>query len=390
MQYKPLLLIKKALCLLLATLLCGVLAVSSLEAARPFPALPPYVVVPKTAEHDSYILTQLFLAAFDAKDIETIQRLVRQGMLSSPQEFPHFMNLVLHLVKQPDSRLFMLLSPVSEHIANPSRPVDISALLHLSGLISGQILPGGKMVSDSPEAQKEREEQLLRQRIKFYDEDLATAPASPARSSSGGAEDQFGQESLLFEKGTSSGSQFIWTRSPYPGSIITSTAVDARLANGTLWGGVRQIAEESNGFISEQNMFFVIRNGIIGFAQPRNVEEEDFYADEQPRPHEILNTEVMPLELHAPCPCQMQVQSVRDNDGWPPRMVLYLAQSNARPDESDFLCRAQCVLTYNWDGGEYVLSRKMCVDENAFGIWPYSPEIFDQFFPPAGELQVPQ
>lgn len=362
-----------------AALLCCLLASPALEAATPAAETPSYILAPRSTEHDSYILTQLFLAAFDANDLEIIQRLVRQGMLSAPQEFPHFMALVLELVKQPDSRLFMLLSPISEHIAAPSRPVDISALLHLTGLISGRIAPGGKSATPG---QQSAEETPLRYRIKFYDDGTTPAAplAPPAEVDAVSAPEH--AESLLFER-SPSGSQFTWVRSPYPGTRLTNTAVDSRLENGQVWGGVRILSEDSE-FISEKNVFFVLRNGIISFAQPRNVTEADFYANEEARPHEIIDADSDALPgWQAPKPCQMQIQTVQDNNAWPPRLRLYLEQSNAGPAESDFLCRAQCVLTYNWDGEEYVLTRKLCMDENAFGVWPYSPEKFEQHFSPA-------
>jgi hypothetical protein len=261
----------------------------------------------------------------------------------------------------------MLLSPLAARIAEPARPADVQAMVRLAGMFSGRLLPGGRSLDD-PAQREARSKQLLHQRIKFYYDSGSPARLRPSPDTEEASE----KESLRFEavnpvNPRPESSECIWRRSPEPDLWVVSTALDIRLDDGSVWGSVHTRMSRDDWW-NEDSGVFAVRGGIISFIRPREVSEGDFYADEQARPHALS------LETGEEMrPCLMAIRTSGSGDEWPPELTLALLQSNAG-EESDFLCRAQCVLSYAWDGGQYELSGKYCAGREAWGIWPYSPE----------------
>ncbi len=356
---------------------------------KPVTRLPAYVVVLPSETRDNYILTQLFYAAFDADDIELVQQVVRQGLLSAPKDFPLVMALTLELLKKPDSRLFMLLSPISAHIANPGKPADISAMAHMANLLSGRILPGGARLDAHPELLEARDRQLLRTRIRFYTEDEQPQAVQDEEQSPEPAQPETGadKESLVFERKAAQtqdeppASTLTWSRALLPGQRIISTASDAHMEDGSTWGEVRIITYDMP-VAHTQSAFFAVRDGIITFAQPRGLTEADFYADEKTRVHYLKEFEeemhVVRPDGSVPQPCRMEIQTTPMDDNWPPELGVLLQQTNPGLAHSNFLCRAQCRLTYTWDGEEYAITGKYCAGDGQWGVWPYSPERYEE------------
>lgn len=346
------------------------LCASPVWPARRGDALPNHLVYVPDVYPDNYILTQLFYSAFHMDDLAAMQNIVSQGILAYPNDFPRFMALTLELAKKPDSRLFMLLTPLAPYVADQSKPADLASVVELTNIFSGK--------SASPSAPS------LRDRIKFYEDEAKVVrprgpaanqpeqkPESPAAPPGGG-------ESMVFTRltGNAPRTRLLWTKDLSGGHKLVSEASDAPLPDGGIWGGVRISLEGAD---NARTAYFSVNNGIIAFAGPRGISEADFYADQTARPHlsPNVNTEAFALRPDgaAPRPCDMHIQ-VRDRGrSSPPELFVQLEQLNAGLEYSDFLCRAQCVLSYSWDGHTYSLSGKACT-QSGWGVWPYSDERF--------------
>lgn len=375
-------------CLALAALLscpaAGAAQPQSREQAAP--QAPDYLIQP--AEYrDSYILTQLFYSAFSVDDLGPMQQLVSQGLLAHPEGFPRFMALTLELLRTPDSRLFMLLSPVAPHLADASRPADLESAIRLTDILTGQRLPGGGIAEPS-----------LKDRIKFYEDDSRVAhrapesatdaeAAQPAQPPVPGRNQDAAEpppayidgkgESLVFSRHPGNGAgpytELIWTR-PGPdqnsGQSVSSRALESALPDGSVWGGVYT---DVSGRAGSDLAFFMVRDGIITFALPKDIDEGDFYADEKARPRQAEGLDPAAFAARpdgaAPRPCEMRVIISPLDDSMPPELSARLEQSNAEPGESDFICRPQCALSYSWGENGYYLSGKSCA-QGGWGVWP--------------------
>lgn len=365
--------------LCLALLLCCTAFSAPAPGAQPTQGGRNYVVTPD-AYRDTYILTQLFYSAFSVNDLTPMQHVASQGMLAYPDDFRRFMALCMELLKTSDTRLFMLLAPLAPHMADRTQPADIESVIRLTNIISGRSLPGVG----------QPEEPSLKSRIKFYEDNsrVLRRPAPEAEPPVPGANDPAaGQpqnapayiaadaESFSFTRSNGS-TQANWTRDGSGGQKITSRAVSSVLEDGSVWGGVYT---NFSGQSDTELAFFVVRDDIISFALPKGVSEGNFYADEEPRPHQ---TAALDPDMFArrpdgavPRPCEMRVVISPLDDAMPPELSLRLEQNNAGRGVSDFICRPQCVLTYTWDENGYVLSGKSCM-ESGWGVWPHSDESY--------------
>lgn len=330
-----------------------------------------YVVYPG-AYRDNYILTQVFYSAFSVENLPAMQHVVSQGMLAYPNDFPRFMALTLELVKTPDSRLFMLLSPLAPYMAGQAEAADLATVMNVADILSGQRAPGGAGG------------QSLLGRIKYYEDNSRTvSPNSEDKQqfSAGAAEETLpeaegGGEKFNFIRNAGGDilSGTVWTRSGQGGQSITSRAVDSLLPDEAIWGGVYT---NSSGNREVGLAFFVVRGGIISFALPGDINESNFYADELPRPHQSDNLDPAIFAGRAdgavPRPCEMRIVIAQRDDSLPPELVVHLEQSNAGREKSDFICKPQCVLGYSWGDDGYYLSGKSCV-QSGWGVWPHGDE----------------
>lgn len=349
-----------------------------------------YIVRPE-AYRDNYILTQLFYSAFSVDDLEAIQHVVSQGMLAYPDDFPRFMSLTLELLKKQDARLFMLLAPIAPYVADKANPAEFESVVRLTDIISGRVLPGGG----------QPEEPSLKSRIKFYEDSsrvvrrpVPAQPAAPvappvpgekeAQDPAPGAPAYIAGDGETFsftrmnDGESPASSEFIWTRAGSAERKLNSRAVSSLLPDGALWGGVYT---DFAGQSVTKLAFFIVKDGIINFALPSGINEGNFYADEEARPHQSneLGAELFSRRADGalPRPCEMRVVISPRDDAMPPELAVSLEQTNAGRGSSDFICRPQCVLSYSWAGEGYVLSGKSCV-QSGWGIWPYSEERYRQ------------
>lgn len=356
--------------LLFCSLLCTTVSLSATRTEQP------NYVVRTEPYRENYILTQLFYSAFSVDDLAPIQQLVKQGLSDYPNDFPRFMSLCLEMLKKPDSRLFMLLSPLAPYMADQSHPADLESVIHLTNILSGKVLPGGGAPSQPS----------LISRIKFYEDNTRVVqreqpeqkealPAPPVpgenrhdppATSPAYVADK--DESLVFTRNPAQTdgvplSQLSWVR---PGA--SSRALDSILPDGSLWGGVYTNINRQR---EEELSFFMVRDGIISFALPKNISEGDFYADEKARPHHTKDFDQSRLNGTNPRPCEMQIVIRPWDDAMPPELSVSLEQTNAGLDASDFICRPQCSLSYSWAENGYELSGKSCV-QSGWGVWPHS------------------
>ncbi|MDR2050235.1 MAG: hypothetical protein LBQ63_00450 [Deltaproteobacteria bacterium] len=218
-------------------LLCCLYPATGLAGASPsLPSgLPSYTLPPPKTQYDSYILTQLFLAAFDAGDIESVQVALRQGMLSAPRDFPRVMALTLELIRNPDERLFMLLYPLAEYVSSPERAVDISPMIRLTDMLTGYAPPA----EPRPEA---------------------GSPSGPGEIPPGSGTTEPGK--LFFKESPPHSLALVWERELKAGRT-THTAVSEALDNGSLRGRV-----STRGPDGRRDYFFILSNGIISLEAP--------------------------------------------------------------------------------------------------------------------------
>lgn len=356
---------------LIFTFFCLCSNFGAYAAKSSLPDEPSYVVTPELYR-DTYMLTQLFYASFHLDDLDRMREMVSRGMLAYPADFPRFMALTLELAKKPDSRLFMLLAPLAAHMADPDNPADLASVIELTRLMSPL---------DSSSSS-------LRERIKFYEDDSVFLPPpgekpfssshgddpSPPRPEANPSRDN-NLSFVRFNGGLEAPqTRFTWTRELPGGQLLLIEAVDSVLPNGVTWGGVRSIMPGTDDLRMD---FFSVAEGIISFASPADVSANDFYADETARSYAKESpergTRGKASGIKETIPCEMGIRARLHGTGVPPALTLELVQTNAGPEGSDFLCRAQCVLTYEWDGLDYSLSGKACT-QSGWGEWPYSDE----------------
>ena len=339
----------------LAALFCsaGHAVNSSALVKSPAAARPDYrATLPAGWDKDNYILTQRFLALFDHTNMDAIQQIAQRGQQDMPDDFPLFMAVVLSLVKEPDSRLFWLLSPLAEQAREPDKPADLQ-----EAMLRARILTGLDSVGN-----------------------FAFQSGGPPYLYS------FAFVPLQKEQMTLFGSELFWERLWPDGSSCRIRAVSATNGNTGVWGAVtdtpRQHQLRYNADVFSTADFFIVQEGIIKFASTLETDAMDFYGrDAKHIKIQILESDYIHTLLAkgaAEGRCVMRRHYKFDWNRQPPLLTAYLEQTE-QPEDTliavdqpvpRYVCQAQCVLVYVWDDENYTLERKYCREGDDWGIWP--------------------